>query len=86
MYAISFDMVIVDLFIGNDIPEFVEQKEFIHQISLIIKKKGKLLVNFQRMDEYKQRARKLKDSLTLLFSSVKAKPINRNYFFYAINE
>lgn len=81
-----FDMVIVDLFIGNDIPEFVEQKEFIHQISLITKKRGKLLINFQRMNEYKQRARKLQNSLTLIFSSVKAKSINRNYFFYANNQ
>lgn len=81
-----FDLVIVDLFIGNDIPEFVEKEAFLNQISQLIKKKGKLLINFQRMDEYEQRASKLQNVLAEIFLSVQAKSINRNYFFYAINE
>jgi len=81
-----YDVIIVDLFSGRHIPEFVVNKEFIASIRSILNRNGILLINYLREREYQKKSDGLLHKLFLLFPEAKDFPIENNRFFYAKHE
>lgn len=80
-----YDLVIVDLFSGSRIPEFVATKDFIASLRSILHKNGILIINYLREREYQNTSDDLYRKLSMLCYDVKDFSISNNRFFYAKN-
>jgi spermidine synthase len=80
----TYDVIVIDLFIGDDIPQFVDSHEFLNSIRNMIRKDGLLLINYQSYKKYAVRRAKLNKFLSLLFPSVIIQNIRNNCFFCAV--
>lgn len=78
-----YDLIVVDLSFGRNIPAFVTRKEFLKDIKTLRTKEGVALVNFLREKEYREMSEDLKHTLTELFNYVTEKGIFFNRFFCA---
>lgn len=77
-----YDLVIVDLFIGAHIPEFVGDIKFLTKL----KERGRLIViNYLRELEYEEKSSVLEKRLNSIFERVREYSIARNRFFLALN-
>ena len=78
----TFDLIIVDVYIGNDVPDFVTGESFFRDLKNITSPHGTVVCNyFSETDQPKKFQiffRKLSD----MYRSVKIKPILRNQFYY----
>lgn len=81
--ASSFDLVVVDLFIGDDIPSFVDSQEFLVPLRNSLKPGGVVVINYQSYRKYAVRRAQLDKHLSLLFSRVALQNVRKNCFFYA---
>jgi spermidine synthase len=77
----QWDMVIIDLFIGATIPEFVNDPVFLHQIGQMVAPKGKVVINYLRELQYLALSEKFRNTLKAVFHSVEESDINFNRFF-----
>lgn len=76
----KFDLIVVDLFVGRHIPEFVRQKNFL----TTLKERGSVVViNYLRELEYEEQSMNLKKALKAIFGNVRDFSIERNRFFLA---
>ena len=74
----QYDFVIVDLFIGRHIPDFVSSEFFLKRL------KGKtVVINYLRELEYLEKSKKLEKQLKNVFGEVRDYQIERNRFFFA---
>jgi len=78
-----YDCIVVDLFSGPHVPEFVRDERFLRSLRGILTKDGCVLINYLREREYKKKSDKLYTSLQNVFGQVKDFPIACNRFFYA---
>lgn len=78
-----YDLIIVDLFIGRNIADFVAQKSFISQLKSLLKPAGILLINYLRELEYLGKSEDLFKMLRTIFTAVRETQIARNRFFLA---
>jgi spermidine synthase len=78
-----YDCIVVDLFSGPHVPEFVCDERFLRSLRGILTKDGCVLINYLREREYKKKSDKLYTSLQNVFGQVKDFPIACNRFFYA---
>lgn len=80
---IVFDMIVIDIFIGKHIPEFLLEQSFWESVEKVLQTHGILLLNYLREDEYFAKSDKVANILTNLFATVKDKKLYRNRFFLA---
>lgn len=74
----TYDLIIVDLSLGRNIPTFVTSKSFL----LRLKRRSRMLViNFLREKEYREISDNFKKTLMEMFATVREKPIFLNRFF-----
>jgi len=78
-----YDCIVVDLFSGPHVPEFVSDERFLRLLKIILTENGCILINYLREREYKKKSDELDRSLQSVFSEVKDFPIAYNRFFYA---
>lgn len=76
-----WDLVVIDLFIGANIPPFVGDEVFLLNIKKILTPRGTVLINYLREFEYEKLSDLLYTRLTKVFSEVKDTKIFFNRFF-----
>lgn len=79
----KYDLIVIDLFIGRNIPGFVGTKEFLIDLKELLKKESAIVINYLREEEYGVLSDNLRVRLEKLFSKVDEFPIERNRFFKA---
>lgn len=77
-----YDLVIVDLFIGPKIPEFVSSLPFLENLHAIIKSDGHCCINYLRELEYQAKSDELRKRLATLWKNVVDVKLYNNRFFY----
>ena len=77
-----YDLVIVDLFIGPKIPEFVSLPPFLTNLHAIIKSDGHCCINYLRELEYQAKSDKLMAYLRTLWKNVEDFCLYSNRFFF----
>lgn len=76
-----FDMIIVDLFIGPDVPDFVSSLSFQQKINRLLTKNGCVVVNYLRQPGYEEKATELEALLRNLYGDVELVDRYNNRFF-----
>lgn len=79
----QFDLIIVDLFIGREIPRFVSTTGFYQRLRKMLSPRGALILNYLRELEYQRKSDALLRSLQRIFSDVRDFSIANNRFFFA---
>ena len=77
-----FDIVVVDLFIGPKIPEFVSSTAFLNLLHAITRPRGNILINYLRELEYQERSDELIVRLRTLWEHVEDMKLYNNRFFF----
>lgn len=78
-----YDLVILDLFVGPDIPAFVEEETFLGQVKQMLTPKGAILINYLREEAFTTRVNNLEQTLHILFRRVTSLDRHNNRFFLA---
>lgn len=78
-----FDLVVVDLFLGRKIPEFVLDQSFLKVLKTLLDSNGVLVINYLRELEYGQKSEELSKALGKVFAAISDAKIKRNRFFMA---
>lgn len=76
----KFDLVIVDLYIGNDVPEFATTKNFLLRCERFLKEGGRMIINYYCAYDQGKKAAKI----VSFFEKAKAKQVLRNIFIYVV--
>lgn len=71
-----YNCVVIDLFIGREIPDFIRSKEFIHNVATLLSPKGFVFINYLKELEYP-------NMLQTEFKSVQYVDKEYNRFFLA---
>ncbi len=77
-----FDLIIVDLSFGQDIPGFVISLAFLQHLERLLPSGGELVINYLREKEYQERSNLLLDKLRQIYDAVLDKEIFLNRFFW----
>ncbi len=77
-----YDLVIVDLYVGEKIPDAVKSKPFLLNLKKIVKKNGVVVFNHLYFAGHKKAANLFKNDLSPLFPNLVAK---KNFPFMATN-
>jgi len=75
----AYDLVVVDLFIGRHIPDFVSSVAFLKRLE-----GSTVIINYLRELEYKEKSQKLQTLLEKIFPVVKNYQIARNSFYFVV--
>lgn len=81
--AHRFDLIIVDVFFGREIPAFVESSIFLRCLSQLLSNGGTVVINFLRELEYGMKSDKLMETLQKIFPTVSDFGMDHNRFFAA---
>lgn len=81
--AHSYDLVVIDLFIGRIIPDFVASSLFYQSLKRCLKPRGIVLINYLREHEYHHKSDSLKEILQQMFHDIADFSISNNRFFFA---
>lgn len=77
----SMDVIVIDLFIGRDIPEFVSDKKFLQKIYTILTPKGFVFINYLKELEYGIKPTGITETLQKVFPNVRYVDYEYNRFF-----
>lgn len=77
----KFDLVIVDIFNGPEIPQFVAESRFLREVKALTSPSGFVAINYLREKGYRQKSDVLLDKLRRIFHSVIERKIFLNRFF-----
>lgn len=80
--ATVFDLIVVDLFIGPKIPEFVSSIQFLQNLHAIVRPGGHLVINYLRELEYQAKSDELRARLGGLWGNVEDMKLYNNRFFF----
>jgi len=80
---LKYDCIIVDIFVGNAVPDFVKTKTFLSDCKKKLTKKSSLCINYLQDREYKKKSEEFDQVLRSLFSHVSDFRIANNRFFNA---
>lgn len=72
--SIQYDCVVIDLFIGRDIPDFVRSNEFVHEVYTLLSPNGFVFINYLKELEYPK-------MLQTVFQNVRQVDYEYNRFF-----
>lgn len=79
----KYDFIIVDLYIGRDIPDFESSAPFVSLLRANLQKHGSLVFNFLHDGESEKRSKILNSLLKQLFTRVVYADLTYNRFFFA---
>ena len=77
-----FDAIIVDIYIGNDVPDFVTNIEFLRALKQILRNKGSLIINYFSSTNQQEKSQKILKQLQGIYSRVEMESNRRNIFYY----
>lgn len=78
----KWDLVLVDLYLGQNFPKEAESGEFIEGIKKILNKDGVVIFNRFNWGKYKKQAQKFKKELEKYFPQVRTKKIVSNMLIF----
>lgn len=78
-----FDLIVIDIFIGPDVPDFVTSLSFESTVKKILSKQGRTIINYLQQPGYEEKAPKLKKILRTLYKTVRHVNRFNNRFFLA---
>lgn len=81
--AHRFDLIIVDLFFGREIPAFVESPIFLRRLRYMLDNGGTVVINYLRELEYGMKSDTLMETLQRIFPTVSDFGTYHNRFFAA---
>ena len=79
----EFDCIVVDIFTGPDVPDFVLAESFERNVKKMLAPGGHVLINYLRQAGYENKAHKLHTLLQTLYKYVHVDDIYNNRFFLA---
>jgi len=77
-----YDLIVIDLFIGPDVPDFVSDFKFHRNIRKLLKPTGAVFINYLRQFGYEKKAVSLEKVLKMHYPSVVSVDRYNNRFFY----
>ncbi|MBI4065346.1 methyltransferase domain-containing protein [Candidatus Gottesmanbacteria bacterium] len=80
----KYDLVVVDLFSGSIIPDFVREKSFLSALKQLLTQRGFIIINYLQEFEYMKFSQDLDSKLQSVFSHNKSFSIKRNRFFFSL--
>ena len=81
--GVRFDLVVVDIYVGPDVPDFVLTSKFERNVKKLLSQNGFVLINYLRQPGYEEKAVKLQNILQTLYNNVRSADIHNNRFFLA---
>lgn len=78
----NFDLIIIDMYQGKNIPKFLENNNFLHKIYQKKSKNGIMIFNRLYWGNYIFEAKKFLDNLHQIFNDVDRKKTYSNILFY----
>lgn len=78
-----YDLIVVDLFIGPKIPDFVSSTPFLKNLRAIVRPGGYLVINYLRELEYQRKSDELRVRLSAVWKHTGDMKLYNNRFFFA---
>ncbi len=78
---ITYDLILVDIFIGAYIPDFVSDDKFLHLLKSLLSQNGRIVINYLREFEYGKKSDDLLGKLVKIFPVVAEISLYNNRFF-----
>ncbi len=78
------ELIVIDLYIGNGMPAFVQDARFYASLSRILKSGGILVMNYYYPPHTDRSLKSFSNKMSQYFRSVEYKPVLRNIFFYVV--
>ena len=79
----TYDCIVIDIFTGNAIPQFVKTNSFITYCKQRLSPKGVICINYLQDREYGEKSDELNKALCSMFRAVQDFRIANNRFFFA---
>ncbi len=76
-----FDLVVLDIYIGNNVPEFVTTRKFLVAINELLRKNGSLVINYFSFHDQREKSNSLKVILSDIFHHVYMVRVLNNVLF-----
>jgi spermidine synthase len=77
-----FDLVIIDIYIGNDVPEFVTSVGFLKSLKRLLRNNGSVMLNYFSFQNQPEKSAHLEKVIRILYSDVVTEHNQRNVFYY----
>jgi len=77
-----FDVIIIDLYIANDVPDFVTDTTFHASVKQMLTVRGVVLFNYFSFHDQPKKKHILVEKLKKIYSDVMMRDVLRNVFFY----
>jgi spermidine synthase len=78
----NFDLIFIDLYIGNDVPDFVTGKPFLTTVKNLVSSQGMIVFNYFTDKNQQEKSQIFFDTLSGIYRSVVRKQNIRNVFYY----
>jgi spermidine synthase len=79
---LKYGLVIVDLYIGNDVPVFATQAPFLRNVKNTVRDNGMMMMNYFSFRNQPEKSKILQNRLSEIYSHVAEKHILKNIFYY----
>jgi spermidine synthase len=79
----TYDCIIIDIFVGNEVPEFVKTTSFITLCKQRLSPNGAVCINYLQDRQYREKSDEFNQVLRSTFSKVCDFRIANNRFFFA---
>lgn len=79
--GVRFDLVVVDIYIGPDVPDFVLSEVFERKVNTLLAPGGCVLINYLRQAGYEEKVATLRQQLETIYTNVASADIYNNRFF-----
>jgi len=80
----KFDLTVIDIYIGNDVPLFVTQRPFLLDVRQVLRPGGAMMMNYFSFAGQPKKSEEVFNRLSGIFPSVDRKRILRNIFFFVL--
>ncbi len=77
-----FDLVVVDIYIGNDVPDFVTSVQFLTSVKRLIRHHGSVMFNYFSSSDQARKSEKLRLKIRKIYPDVVMESNQRNIFYY----
>lgn len=81
--GVRFDRIVVDIYIGPDVPDFVLSEVFERKVAKLVTPGGCVLINYLRQAGYEEKVATLRHVLETIYTNVTSVDIYNNRFFLA---
>lgn len=80
----TYDLIVIDIYVGNDVPAFVEDKTFLSGTVGLLKNGGHLVINYFSQRNQQEKSLTLAETLRGLGVRTESNPVLRNIFVYVV--